>query len=141
MMPQCLTIWPHITHYTCVLMNIHVHLLSLTVPRPVVEITSNDTIEFGKSATLECNAIAVRGITSTVAIIWSIDSGTTFVRVTEGLVPNIVNNSAVYTDQLITPPLSVNDSGRVYTCIIGINATFPVLHYNFISLDFTGKYI
>ena len=108
----------------------------ITVPRPVVEITSNDTIEFGESITLECNAIAVRRITSRVDIIWST---VVPVRVVEGVVPNIVNNSAVYTDQLVIPPLSVNDSGRVYTCRVSINSSFGFTSSGSIVLDFIGK--
>ena len=107
-----------------------------TVPRPVVEVISIDTVEFGQAATLECNVIAVRGITSGVDISWFTFTG--IVRTVEDVTANIVNNSAVYTDQLVTPPLSVNDSGRVYVCAVSINSTFLTL-YGTIVLDFIGK--
>ena len=112
-----------------------------TVPSPVVEVISIDTVEFGQAATLECNAIAVRGITSTVDIGWITFTGNnyTIVRIVEDVTANIVNNSAVYTDQLVTPPLSVNDSGRVYICAVSINSTFGVSSYGTTVLDFVGK--
>jgi len=79
----------------------------------------------------------VRGITSRVDIIWR--TGNTTVRRIDGVTANIVNNSAVYSDQLITPPLSVNDNGRVYTCEVRINATFGVNFFDGIVLNFIGK--
>jgi len=105
-----------------------------TVPSPAVDITSVDTVELGKATILECNVIAVRGITSRVDIIWR--TGITTVRRVDGVTANIVNNSVVYTDQLITPTLSVNDSGRIYICEVRINTTFGA---NSIVLDFASK--
>ena len=103
----------------------------------MVEITSIDTVEFGKAATLECNVIAMRGITSNVTIAWVTIAGLdyTFLRTVENVTANIVNNSAVYTDQLVIPPLSVNDSGRIYYCEFIYNAT---IEFATIVLDFTG---
>ena len=110
-----------------------------TVPRPVVQVTSVDTMEFGETTTLECNVIAVRGISSRVDIIWT--TGFTTVRRVNGVTASIVSNSAVYTDQFVTPPLSVNDSGRVYQCEVVINANFRINSFGNIVLDFTGKYV
>ena len=64
----------------------------------------------------------------------------TIVKTVEDVTANIVNNSAVYTDQLVTPPLSVNDSGRVYYCEVSIHATFKVTSFNNFVLNFVGKY-
>ena len=112
-----------------------------TVPTPVVEVTSIDTVEFGKATTLECNVIAARGITSRVDIGWIIiaENNYTIVRAVEDVTANIVNNSAVYTDQLVTPPLSVNDRGKVYLCVVSINSAFGLTFYGTIQLDFIGK--
>ena len=105
----------------------------------MVEVTSIDTVEIGKAATLECNVIAVRGITSRVDIIWM--TGFSTVRRLNDVKANIINNSAVYNDYLVTPPLSVNDSDRVYYCGVSINAPFEVNLFNgSIVLDFFGKY-
>ena len=112
-----------------------------TVPSPVVEVTSIDTVEYGKATTLECNAIAVRGITSSVNIQWITvyNYSYTTVRRVDNVTANIVGNSAVYTDQLVTPPLSVNDNGRVYYCVVSINASFGVSSNGIFVLDFIGK--
>ena len=117
------------------------YFLLYAVPSPVVEVTSIDTVEYGKAATLECNAIAVRGITSSVNVQWISVYNYSYavVRRVDNVTANIVGNSAVYTDQLITPPLNANDNGRVYYCTVNINATFGVSSYAVFVLDFTGK--
>ena len=121
---------------------IFIYFCLFTVPSPVVEVTSIDTVEYGKAATLECNAIAVRGITSSVNIQWITvyNYRYTIVRRVDNVTANIIDNSVVYTDQLVTPPLSVNDSGRVYYCEVSINATNGVSSYGIFVLDFIGKY-
>ena len=82
----------------------------------------------------------MRGIISRVDISWIAFNGYRYitVRTVEDVTANIVNNSAVYTDQLVTPPLSVNDRGISYYCGVIINATFGTSVYDEIILDFTG---
>ena len=111
-----------------------------TVPSPVVEVTSIDTVEYGEAVTLKCNAITVRGITSSVDIQWITvyNYSYTIVRRVDNVTANIINNSAVYIDQLVTPPLSVNDDGRVYYCEVSINTTFGVSSSGSVLLDFVG---
>ena len=117
-------------------------LFVFSVPNPVVEVTSIDTVEYDKATTLQCNAIAVRGITSSVDIFWIIiNNNYTIVRSVDNVTASIVGNSAVYTDQLVTPPLNANDNGRVYYCAVNINATFGVTSYGVFVLDFTGTYV
>ena len=96
-------------------------------------------MEFGRATTLECNAIAVRGITSRVDIIWT--TGFRTVRRVAGVTASTVNNSVVYGDQFITPPLSANDDGRVYQCEVVINADFRINAFGSIVLEFIGKCI
>ena len=112
---------------------------TFTVPSPVVEVTSIDTVEYGKVATLECNAFAVRGITSRVDIIWMTGYFNTVVKRRVNVTANIVNNLAVYTDLLMTPPQSINDNGRVYHCVVNITATSLVTSSDNIVLSFNGK--
>ena len=95
-------------------------------------------MEFGRTASLECNAIAIRGITSRVDIIWTIEFRT--VRRVEGVTASTVNNSVVYSDQFITPPLTANDDGRVYQCQVVINSNPRITALSVIVLDFIGKY-
>ena len=95
-------------------------------------------MEFGKAATLECNYITVKGITSRVDIVWS--TGYSVVRKLNDVTGNSISNSIVYNDYLVTPPLSVGDSGIVYYCGININTPFGVISFSSsITLDFTGK--
>ena len=117
--------------------------LFYSVPSPIVEVTSIDTVEYGKATTLQCNAIAVKGITSRVDIFWIIYNiyNYTIVRRVDNVTANIVNNSAVYTDQLVTPPLNANDNGTVYYCAVDINATFGDTSYGVFVLDFSGMYM
>ena len=94
-------------------------------------------MEFGKATTLECNAIAVRGITSRVDIIWT--TGFRTVRRAENVTTSTVNDSVIYSDQFITTPLSVNDKGRVYQCQVVINSNSKITAIGSIVLDFIGK--
>ena len=109
-----------------------------TVPSPIVEVTSIDTVEYGKATSLECNVITVRGITSRVDIIWMTGYFTVVKRV-DNVTASTINNSAVYTDQLVTLPLIVKDSGREYYCMVNITATFVATSSDVIVLSFAGK--
>ena len=105
-----------------------------------MEVTSIDAVEYGQTTTLECTALAGRGITSGIDIIWTYGGlNSAIVRRVDNVTANIVNNSAVYIDQFTTPPLSVNDSGRIYYCFVSINATYSNGSYDTIKLDFTGE--
>ena len=113
------------------------YIIFFTVPSPVVEVTSIDTVEYGKPATLQCNVIAVRGIASRVDIIWMTEFST--LRRLNNVKANIISNSAVYNAYLVTP-LSVNNRGRVYYCGVSINTPSGVNFFNgSIALDFSGK--
>jgi len=80
----------------------------------------------------------VRGITSRVDIVWN--TGYSVVRRLNDVTGNRISNSIVYNDYLVTPPLHVGDSGRVYYCGININTPFGVISFNSsVKLDFTGK--
>ena len=115
-------------------------IIFLTVPDPVVEVTNTDAVEFGKTTTLECNATAVREITSGISIYWLHFTlfNFTIVRIVDNVTANIVGNSAVYTDQITTPPLSVNDSGTGYGCYVIINSTGE-FYFDIFILNLTGK--
>ena len=83
----------------------------------------------------------MRGITSNVNIQWITVYNYSYaiVRRVDNVTANIVNSSAVYTDQLVTPPLSVNDNGSVYYCEVSINTTFRVSSNGSVLLEFVGK--
>ena len=141
-------------------MYIHVCLyviLLFIVPTPLVQITTfdNETFNFdnetvgnetlgnltiGDPLTLYCTVTAVRGISSSVDIIWT----------TEGRVVRRVNNitadieyddSTIYTDSFEISSLSTIDYGREYQCTVRINGSPPVSSSDQITLIFNGEYV
>lgn len=111
-----------------------------TVPSPVIEVTSIDAVEFGKPATLQCNVIELREIArSRVDIIWMTQFST--VKRINDVKANIISNSTVYNDYLVTTPLSVNDNSIVYYCGVSINTPSGVHFFNgSIVIDFNSKF-
>ena len=103
-----------------------------------MEVTTLTTPTLGQSTTLQCNGISVRGISSRVDIIWT--TGNTTVRRVDGIIPNITNNSAIYSDLLVTQPLRIPDDGRVYQCTVIFNTSPRIVRSRFIILDFPSKY-
>ena len=83
----------------------------------------------------------MRGITSSVNIQWITvyNYSYTIVRRVDNVTASLINDSVVYTDQFVTPPISVNDNGRVYHCGVSINTTFGVSSNGSVLLDFVGK--
>ena len=116
-------------------------LFIFTVSSPVIEVNSIDAVEFGKPATLQCNVIAMREIArSRVDIIWMTQFSTVKRRIND-VKANIISNSTVYNDYLVTTPLSVNDNSRVYYCGVSINTPSRVHFFNgSIVIDFDGKF-
>ena len=130
------------------------------VPTPFVQITifddetlyfENDTLEndtfgndtfgnltIGDPLTLDCTVTAVRGISSSVDVIWT--TGSRVLRVVYNITADIENDYAIYTDSFEISSLSAIDNGREYQCIVVINAYQPVYNRNQITLIFDGKY-
>ena len=93
----------------------------------------------GQSLTLQCIATTVRGITSTVDIVWS--SNGTVLRRMNGTTPNIADDSLVYTDSYTISQLSTTDDGRVIQCEVVINTSPLVTTDNNVTLDVMGMCI
>ena len=110
-----------------------------TVPSPVVVVSILNTPTLGQSATLQCTAFSVRGISSRVDIVWS--DGNTTVRRVDGVLPNIANGSVIYSDVLVTPPLRISDDGRAYQCIVIFNTSPRIVRSRSIVLEFPGESI
>ena len=102
-----------------------------TVPFPVVNLRAVTNQITGRPLTIECNATAVRGITSSVDI--SIISLETF----EDVDPIIVGNSAVYSATFTLAELTPFDNGRQLLCLVNINGSIIVT--DTFSLDTLGK--
>ena len=106
------------------------------VPNPDVQITvsqsgsetlGNETLRnliIGDPLTLDCTVTAVRGISSSVDIIWT--TGGVEIRRVEDIMANTKNNSAIYTDSFKISSLSAIDNGREYQCRVMINTSQPI---------------
>jgi len=129
----------------------------ILAPPPLVQITTfnNKTFNFdnetvgnetlrkltiGDPLTLYCTVTAVRGISSSVDIMWI--TGGRIVRRVNNITAEIeYNDSAIYTDSFEISSLSTNDYGRDYLCAAVINASPSVSSYDQITLIFDGEYI
>ena len=90
-----------------------------------------------ESATLDCTVTAVRGISSSVDIIWT--TGGRKVRRVDNITAHMENNSAIYTDSFEISSLSAFNNGREYQCTVVINAYQPVYNSDQITLIFAGE--
>ena len=116
------------------------------VPTPFVLLTlfDNDTLgnetfgnlTIGDPLTLDCTVTAVRGISSSVDIIWT--TGGRELRRVNNIRADRENDSTIYTDSLEISSLSAIDNGREYQCTVVINASQPVYNSDYITLIFAG---
>ena len=81
-------------------------------------------ITIGDPLTLDCTVTAVRGISSSVNIVWT--TGGRVVRSVDDITVDIENDTAIYTDSFEISSLSAIDNGREYQCTVMINTTQPV---------------
>ena len=107
------------------------------MPNPVVLVSTLDDQVLGDPLTLDCTVLTVIGISSAVDIIWSVGGRT--VRVVNDTSATISNNSAIYTDSLVLPELTILDNGRTYQCTVLINKNPPASFSGSMMLDFPGK--
>ena len=122
------------------------------IPRVQITITENETsvdyyasgidilrnLTIGDPLTLDCTVTAVRGISSSVNIIWT--TGGIELRRVDNITADEVNDSAIYTDSFEISSLSAIDNGREYRCTVMINATQPVNSSDLYQLTFSGEY-
>jgi len=120
------------TWYACVCM-----CTFNAAPTPHLNVTVLNTETVGQSLTLECSVTIVRGITSTVDIMWSSD-GTELERMEGVNVSSTTDNSVLYTDTYNISQLSTTDDGREYQCEVEINTSPPVMSNDSVTLDVIG---
>ena len=96
-------------------------------------------VTIGHPLILDCTVTAVRGISSSVDIIWT--TGGRVVRRVDNITADIENDYAIYTDSFEISSLSAIDNGREYQCTVVINARQPVNNSDQITLMFPGEYI
>ena len=127
----------------CTYVSIYNHVCDyvFVVPNPFVQITFDKTLEnvtIGDPLTLDCTVTAVRGISSSVDIIWT--TGGRVVRRVDNITADTEQNeSAIYTDSFEISSLSAIDNGREYQCTVVINARQPVNNSNQAALIFPGE--
>ena len=95
-------------------------------------------LTIGDPLTLYCTVTAVRGISSSVDIIWT--TGGRVVRRVNNIIPDVDNDSAIYTDSFEISSLTAIDNGRVYQCTVVINASPQVYSSDQITLNISGMH-
>ena len=123
--------------------------LYFVVPIPLVQITifgfeilQNDTLDnitIDDPLTLDCTVAAVRGISSSVDIIWTAGPEDEVISRVYNITANVEDYNATYTDSFEISSLSAIDNGREYQCTAMINASQPVNGSDQISVIFPGK--
>ena len=140
--------------YTQFIYIIVICYILLTVPPPLVQITvfyvnktsgddtsgrsEDGTIGNLTKVTLNCIVTAVRGISSSVDIIWTTEGRV--VRRVDNITADIENDSAIYTDLFEISSLSAIDNGREYQCAVVINANQPIYSSDQITMIFPGEH-
>ena len=108
--------------------------------------TAPSTQTVGQSLTLQCEVTTVRGITSSVDIVWS-SGDTDIVWSSDGMQLERMNNvsstamdnSLVYTHNYTILQLNTTDDGGVIQCEVVINTSPSVIANDNITLDLNGK--
>ena len=96
-------------------------------------------LTIGDPLTLYCTVTAVRGISSSVDIVWT--TGGRVVRSVNDTTVAMENDSVIYIDSFKISLLSAIDNGREYQCTVVINASPQVYNSDTITLKFDGKYV
>ena len=99
--------------------------------------TALDNQTVGQSLSLQCEVTTVRGITSSVDIVWS--SGGMEIERMDNVNAATVGNSSVYTGFFNIPTLNTTDNNRVIECEAVINVNPTVIGNDSIMLDVIGK--
>ena len=94
-------------------------------------------VTIGDPLILNCSVTAVRGISSSVDIIWS--TGGIVVRRMNNLTADTTNDSAIFIDLFEISSLSAIDNRRKYQCKVTINANQSISNSDQITLVFPGK--
>ena len=97
-----------------------------------------DTQTVGQSLSLECIVTTVRGISSSIDIIWTSD-GVEIKRTLGASISSSTSNSILYRDFYNISLLTTAEEGRVYQCEGVINTTPSLITQNNITLNVIGK--
>ena len=98
----------------------------------------SDDQTVGQSLTLECRIYIIKGVNSEVDIIWQ--SNGLQLESNENVSANTaMNNSEVYISTFTVLQLSTTDEGKIYQCGVVINTISPIIAYDNVTLNVTGK--
>ena len=105
-----------------------------------VEVMATGIPVINQPLTLQCTANIVRGISSTVDIIWT--TGDTQVRRVNNVIVNSnINSTSVYNDLFIIPSLDISDIGSLYQCEVLVNSVITTKAKADYIIPIPGTYI
>ena len=129
--------WRHLlVSYRCVFD--YFFIINIVVPSPSVTVTAHNTQTVGQPLTLTCNVTTVRGISSTVDVVWR-TGGSTLKR-SNNVTQTLLDSSVLYIDTYTITPLSTNDDGREYECRVVMHSTPITRSLGSITMDVAGMY-
>ena len=118
----------------------YVQTLCIVDPIVAVEVTAAVDPTIYQPLILQCTATTVKGITSTVDIIWT--TGNTQVRrVNNVTASSNINSSSIYNDSFIIPSLRITDVRNVYQCQVLINSVLPTATTADFIISIPGTYV
>ena len=107
------------------------------VPTPDVSVAVVGDEIVGSSLSLQCNATVVKGINSSVDIIWM--SGAKVLKKNNSLGSSLSNTRLLYTSHYNIPLLETSNHGTTYSCQVVINASPSVKNSDNCTLNATSK--
>ena len=110
----------------------------MIVPSPFVSVKVPDIQLVGDSLTLNCSVTTVRGITSTLDIVWS-SNGTELQKAEGVMVKSITHTSMLFINYYTISKVSTTDEGRSLQCEVNINGSTTVMVTEAITLHVTGE--
>jgi len=114
-------------------------ICTLVVVNPTVSVTADPTPTVGLPTTLVCSGTTVRGINTTVDIMWSRDDQ--IIQSAENVTVNLTSdNMLAFSDSYITGVLNESANGTMYECKVRLANTSVMVPMNY-TLDLTCKYI
>ena len=111
--------------------------MHIIVPSPDVMLVVPDIQAVGESLSLECIVATVRGLSSSIDIIWTSD-GVEIKRTSGANISSSTSSSIVYRDFYNISLLTTAEEGRVYKCEGVINTTPNLTAESSITLDVVG---
>ena len=120
--------------------NFNFVVLHIVVPSPNVMLMVPDIQAVGQSLSLECIVTTVRGLSSSIDIIWTSD-GVEINRTSGASIGSETSSSILYRDFYNISLLTTAEDGRAYQCEGVINTTPNLTAESSTTLDVIGTYV